>query len=86
MPLSLVARLLGVRQDINSTALEAVRSCALLVFPKSTSGYTKRVASQLGKVYGDENIEAVAVYHGTREIFRDLLLSSVQGSECESKY
>ena len=83
MPLSLVARLLGVRQDINSTALEAVRSCALLVFPKSTNGYTIRAALQLGQVYADESIEVVTVYHATREVFRDLLLNSARGSECE---
>ena len=68
VPLSLVARLLGVRQDINSAALEAVRSCALLVFPKA------------------ESIEAVTVYHGTREVFRDLLLNSTRRSEYEPTY
>ena len=86
MPLSLVTRLLGVRQDINSAALEAVRSCALLVFPKSTNGSSRRVVPHLGKVYADESIEVVSVYHGTREVFRDLLLNSMQGSECELNY
>ena len=74
-----MARLLGVRHDINSAALETVRSCALLVFPKSISG----VVPFSGKVYADENIEVVTVYHGTREVFRELLLNSTQGSECE---
>ena len=86
VPLSLVARLLGVRQDINSAALEAVRSCALLVFPKSTNGYSRRVVPLSGKVYADESIEVVTVYHGTREVFRDLLLNSTQGSECDSNH
>ena len=84
VPLSLVARLLGVRQDINSAALEAIRSCALLVFPKAASGHSRRVVPRLGKVYADENIEVVTVYHGTREVFRDLLLNSTQTSECEN--
>ena len=81
MPLSVVARLLGVRLDINSTALETVRSCALLVFPKSTNAYTIRAALQLGQVYADESIEVVTVDHAAREVFRDLLLDFARGSE-----
>ena len=81
MPLSVVARLLGVRLDINSTALETVRSCALLVFPKSTNAYTIRAALQLGQAYTDESIEVVTVYHAAREVFRDLLLDFGRGSE-----
>lgn len=86
VPLSLVARLLGVRQDINSAALEAIRSCALLVFPKATLDHqrpadTKRVLPPLQKVFTGDGIEAVTVYRGTREVFRDLLLSSGYTSE-----
>lgn len=86
VPLRLVARLLGVRLDINSTALETVRSCALLVFPKSTSAYTIRAALQLGQVYAEESIEVVTVYHAAREVFRDLLLDFVQKGEYNNYY
>ena len=61
--MGVVARVLGVRPDINSAALEAVRSCALLFLPRTMG----------------DNIEVVSVYRGTREVFRKLLLGHGSG-------
>lgn len=72
VPMSLVARVLGVRPDINSAILESIRNCALLVFPRMTQegpGKTRQLSSP-----GVNEVEAVTVYRGTREVFSELLL------------
>ena len=77
--MQLVARVLAVRPDINSAALESVRSCALMVFPRTHSQYLTREGSggmrrrESHSLLADE-IESVMVYSGTRQVFRDLLL------------
>jgi len=70
--MSLIAKVLSVRPDINSAVLESVRNCALLFFPKSHDQSLHGSGQQLSFV-GDD-IETVSLYRGTREVFRELLL------------
>ena len=70
--MSLIAKVLSVRPDINSAVLESVRNCALLFFPKSHDPSLHGSAQHLSFV-GDD-IETVSLYRGTREVFRELLL------------
>ncbi len=82
VPLSLIARVLGIRPDINSTALEAVRSCVLLFFPSRAhqeGGGTPREPTIL-----TEDIETVSLYAGTRNVFRKLLLGDRAVSQGEA--
>ena len=61
VPMRLIARVLGVRPDINSVVLQAVRSSALLYKPKRSP-------------LPDGGMECVSLYRGTREVFRGLFL------------
>ena len=61
--MSLIARVVCVRHDINNAVLESVRNCALLFFPKS----------QKQELLTDD-IESVSLYSGTRDVFRELML------------
>ena len=74
VPMSLVARVLGVRPDINSAVLESVRNCALLVFPR-----TSQEGSDQTHGFSMNDMEAVTVYRGTRQVFSEVLL----GENCE---
>ncbi len=69
VPLSLIARALEVRPDINSAVLEGVRSCVLLFFPSRVRGEVSS-AQQLPA----DDVETVSLYAGTRDVFRELLL------------
>lgn len=75
VPMSLVARVLGVRPDINSAILESVRNCALLAFPQMTPD--KSVVNE---------VESVTVYRGTKDVFSELLLNDKSMSNCNFVY
>ena len=62
-----IARVLGVRADLNSVVLEAVRSSALLYTARS-SGLRESSSNVSG------GIEHVSLYRGMREVFRGLFL------------
>ena len=75
----LISRVLKVRPDINSAALESVRNCSLLAIPSMHSPCASEGESAAVLPI---RIEAVSLYRGTHKVLQELLLGQSAGERC----